>query len=57
MYDKFLRKFEKDAALSVTNKGELLPSEVPSWADMIHLFGGNSFNKGLYRIIRWADTQ
>lgn len=51
MYSNFLGNFIRDAALSVANEGEIPLSDVSSWNDLINMFGGNSYNNGLYRII------
>jgi hypothetical protein len=54
MFEAFERAFSKDVALSVERPGEQ-PAGSDGWTDLIRRFGGVSFERGLYRIVRASD--
>ena len=56
MFETFQQSFSKDAVLSIGGAGNAPQSEVVGWSDLVDRFGGASFERGLYRVIRASDV-
>ena len=55
MFEVFQRTFARDLELSVKSSGAAPPSSVLGWTAVIDGFGGSSFDRGLYRVMRATD--
>lgn len=56
MFGTFQKSFSKDSALSIGNAENVRQSDVAGWNDLVDQFGGISFERGLYRVIRALDV-
>ncbi len=56
MFETFQKSFSQDAALSIGRAGIAPRSEVAGWSDLVDRFGGASFERGLYRVVRASDV-
>jgi hypothetical protein len=56
LFDAFARSFSKDSAHAAAADGNAPRSEVPDWNDLVDLFGGSSFERGLYRVVRGCQA-
>jgi hypothetical protein len=52
MFEAFRRSFSEDAELSVATQTSSPSSNVLGWNALVDLFGGVSFERGLYRVVR-----
>ena len=55
MFEAFERNFIADPAQGHENAGALPDLDIPGLSELIARFGGTSFNRGLYRIVRASD--
>jgi hypothetical protein len=55
MFEEFQRSFARDPGGAPATDEANLNSGVPGFSELIAAFGGSSFARGLYRVIRAAD--
>lgn len=55
MYEMFQKSFSRDTDLSVGRVAASPQLQVVGWRDLTDRFGGISFDRGLYRVIRAED--
>jgi hypothetical protein len=57
MFETFQRNFPRDPGRVSETGGAIPKSDVPGFSELIVRFGGSSFGRGLYRVIRAADLE
>jgi len=55
MFEEFQRHFSPDHGRVSESEGAAVGSDVPGFSELIGRFGGTSFRRGLYRVIRATD--
>jgi hypothetical protein len=55
MFEEFERNFPPDLGRASGGEGAAVKSDVPGFSQLIGRFGGVSFRRGLYRVIRATD--
>jgi len=55
MFEEFQRHFPLDPGHVIESRRAAVKSDVPGLSELIGRFGGTSFRRGLYRVVRAAD--